>query len=343
MRTIYKYPVNRNPNFSIEMPAGSHILSVQMQIDQIQRGKDKAVMWVLVDTEKPLIERQFCLTTTGQEITHHPNGLIYIGTFQDGKFVGHLFEVKKIMDSKIDSQLDHDSLLYWYPKIVGMIPTPHTEWVDVADWRILCGVIDGDLEKKFEPYLPQVLATAKRVGYPLFMRTDLGSAKHEWDNTCFVPDEAGLLRNLGSLLDNTFACDMCSTALVFRQFIHMESRFTAFRGLPISKEFRFFIRDGEVLCKHFYWPEDAIDFWGDYKAPKKWRSMLRSTARLQGNDKTRLMDYAGRIAKEALTGFWSLDFCKAKNGVWYFIDAAQGDCSWHPRCKHNPRPQKRSI
>ena len=229
--------------------------------------------------------------------------------------------------------MNENSLLYWYPKIKGLVPTPETEWVEFPDWRILCAVIDGDPEKKFDLYIPQVLAAARKIGYPLFMRTDQSSAKHDWIDTCFVPDEAHVLGNLGRLLDMNFCCDLDPVALVFRRFIEMDYKFRAFRGMPVAKEVRMFVRDGEIQCSHFYWPEEAIEFYGDTKPPKKWRSLLRATARISKNDKLVLRDYAGRIAR-ALPGYWSVDFCHGKNGEWWFIDAARGEQSYHdPKCR----------
>jgi hypothetical protein len=44
-----------------------------------------------------------------------------------------------------------------------------------------------------------------------------------------------------------------------------------------------------------------------------------------------LSDYAQTIA-DAVDGYWSVDFCKAKDGRWIFIDMAVGEDSWHPEC-----------
>ena len=86
MKVIWKYELEHKGEDaqSIWMPHGAKILDVQMQ------GKEP-VMWALVDSSVPMEERQFLLAWTGEE---RPDLDIagYIGTFQAGPMVWHLFE-----------------------------------------------------------------------------------------------------------------------------------------------------------------------------------------------------------------------------------------------------------
>ncbi len=89
-QTILKYKTPFEGKFSIKMPTNSEILSVQ---------QDKKTMcpciWVLVYPDNPKEERFFELFGTGQTI-HNDMGIVrkYIGTYQyqNGEFVGHIFE-----------------------------------------------------------------------------------------------------------------------------------------------------------------------------------------------------------------------------------------------------------
>jgi len=54
---------------------------------QLQDGLP--VLWATVDTDAPTEERLFLLAQTGEEISGYP---AYIGTFQIGQLVYHLFE-----------------------------------------------------------------------------------------------------------------------------------------------------------------------------------------------------------------------------------------------------------
>lgn len=39
--------------------------------------------------------------------------------------------------------------------------------------------------------------------------------------------------------------------------------------------------------------------------------------------------YAASIGKR-LGGYWSVDFALSQDGIWYLIDMAVGERSWHP-------------
>ncbi len=85
--TIWKYPVYMQDEFSIDMPPGAKILSVQIQGDSPQ-------MWAMVEEESfgRTQRRRFKVVGTGHPITE--DGLAFIGTFQlrGGSLVFHLFE-----------------------------------------------------------------------------------------------------------------------------------------------------------------------------------------------------------------------------------------------------------
>lgn len=88
MLTVYKYDVPNESHFSLVLPLGAKILTVQTQ-------DDKPQIWALVNSENPVKTHNFLLVTTGDLIKEDRNLLNYIGTFQQrgGSFIGHLFEL----------------------------------------------------------------------------------------------------------------------------------------------------------------------------------------------------------------------------------------------------------
>ncbi|MDP3703094.1 MAG: hypothetical protein Q8R78_01720 [Candidatus Omnitrophota bacterium] len=86
MKTVWKYPIPVAGLFTLEMPAGAEVLSVQ-----IQRGNP--MLWTLVETDFPKRERAFRIVGTGHELLN-ANELEFRGTFQvrDESEVFHLFE-----------------------------------------------------------------------------------------------------------------------------------------------------------------------------------------------------------------------------------------------------------
>lgn len=102
MITIWKFKIEINDRFSIEMPKGSAILCVQVQDEPKPWGQgileENPCIWAVVDTEQPKEVRTFSVKGTGHPFHDFElSTLHYIGTFQlvSGSFIGHLFEVKK--------------------------------------------------------------------------------------------------------------------------------------------------------------------------------------------------------------------------------------------------------
>lgn len=81
MKQIWKFKVS---NGIIQMPADATILTVQNQDGDPH-------IWALVDPAKEMDARMFTIVGTGQPFDD--TNTKYIGTFQDGPFVWHLFEI----------------------------------------------------------------------------------------------------------------------------------------------------------------------------------------------------------------------------------------------------------
>jgi hypothetical protein len=86
-RTIWKYPIATTDVQVVHMPAGSQILSVQVQFET-------PCLWVLVDSEAALIDRVIRIYGTGH-LVDQPGR--YIGSYQldRGALVFHVFEVSR--------------------------------------------------------------------------------------------------------------------------------------------------------------------------------------------------------------------------------------------------------
>ena len=85
MNSIWKFPLNPNSPTLVEMPAGTQILSMQLQ-------GGTPTLWALVDTEAPRVTRHFAIYGTGWEFDYSPG--THVGTFQmaGGSLVFHVFD-----------------------------------------------------------------------------------------------------------------------------------------------------------------------------------------------------------------------------------------------------------
>ncbi len=228
--------------------------------------------------------------------------------------------------------MDKTSVCFWWDKVKDLdIPMPETVIVpfDKATQRAYNHLDEEHLIQKtmVDAIMPHIKE------YPVFIRTDQSSAKHGWLRTCYVSSRKHLEQNLHNILEFNLCCDMMglpATAFVIREYIEMENVFTAFHGMPVNPERRYFIRDGKVLCHHAYWIEGAIASAShNDKLPTDWKTIL-SRANHETDDEVLLLTWYANMLAERLEGFWSVDFCKAAHGEWYFIDVAAGEKSWHP-------------
>ncbi len=225
-------------------------------------------------------------------------------------------------------KVDRNSMLLWYPRVKDLaIPQPKTKMIYFG-FETMVKWIEAKIPDRYQ----EIIYKAVEDKFPVFLRTDLASGKHSWEKTCFVASKDLLMRNIGELLvDNAISglVGLRFNALVFREYIEMDSRFTAFWGkLPIGAERRYFVRNGRVE-EHFpYWPEEAITD----ASIGNWKEVL---AELNREDEVELLtDYAGKVGS-VLDGYWSIDFCRGRDLKWYLIDCAAGDDSWHPNRKQN--------
>ena len=85
-KIIYKYPVPILDMIELDLPEGAIYLSCQ-----VQGTNEKPFMWFIADPNQNDETRYFKVVQTGMK-TDFTN-LEYLGTFQTGYFVGHLFEI----------------------------------------------------------------------------------------------------------------------------------------------------------------------------------------------------------------------------------------------------------
>lgn len=223
--------------------------------------------------------------------------------------------------------MNQNSMLYWWPKVKDLaIPMPKTRIVEVKDFNDLYKLLDGELTEGWTNLVERVdVACEEMGGPPLFLRTDLTSGKHQYDQTCHYTGAQGLALHMGALLEETLmGPDIPPAGYVVREYLELNAPFKAFSGLPIARERRLFVRDGGVLCRHPYWPAEAIQ----RPTEPGWEDMLKRLNEPLEEEWMIVND--AKLLSERLEGYWSVDFAQAVSGFWYFIDAALGAESWHP-------------
>lgn len=259
-------------------------------------------------------------------------------------------------EDKVDS-----SMLWWWPRVKHLaelnIPMSKTViceltkeeqklcWEMVTDGVKDTSRIDTFREDIEDFVINEVIPSG--INYPMFMRTDLTSSKHNWENTCYVEKHEDLFTHVFRLIEDCECMGMMGLAyraLIFREFLELDTGFKAFRGyMPIAAERRYFAKDGEVICYHNYWPKDSISW--PYKRtgrknknglgyeiiedkPDDWEKQYNRISVEKDSEVAHLSTMARQISKR-LIGSWSIDFARGLDGTWYFIDAAQAYHSYH--------------
>ena len=218
-----------------------------------------------------------------------------------------------------------------------MVPQPRTILVrheDAFKGRLSYDPIDGKPDEAFSDMLEGAKEAAREIGYPIFIRSDELSNKHDWKESCYVENEGQLYGHICNILEFT-ACAFGPSfyGVAVREFLELDWRFTAFwGGMPVAREFRMFVRDGALECWHPYWPPSSIE----RPSIENWREVLGEMQTLTEPDLAHLKDMAERVGK-AVGGYWSIDLCQTRKGEWYMTDMATGDSSYHwGTCPHAP-------
>lgn len=225
--------------------------------------------------------------------------------------------------------MNPNSALIWLPKIgAAGLPTPKTIIVPY-DHHACLSIFDGEHSAEFERLSGAVSEAAQEIGWPVFIRTDLGSAKHSGPNAFKVRSSVSTAHVLSRLIEDQemkfWTERFGPAAILVREFLTLSAPFTAFGGLPIAREFRFFADSERVHCWHPYWPIDSIE--GHGPSAGNWRELLAEIHTVPKVPELWLMAVAA--ARAVGGGSWSVDFCEDVNGKWWLADMAVAADSFH--------------
>lgn len=172
--------------------------------------------------------------------------------------------------------------------------TPKTVWCKVNG-----GHIDTEnLTPLLAPFADQ----------PIMVKDFVKSRKHEWHQACFIPsasDRARVERVVNRFLE--LQGPDLNEGLVFRAFVPFEKLTDHSRsGMPLTKEFRLFFLDGQLLDVGEYWEE------GDYRGIMPPLEPFASVARM------------------VRSRFFTMDVAKREAGDWMIVELGDGQVSGLP-------------
>lgn len=230
-----------------------------------------------------------------------------------------------------------NSATIWLPAIEAAGPremrVPKTIMVPYSHASVACFIDDGSgKQEDWDAVVSGVKDAANAIGYPVFIRTDLASAKHSGIKAIRATCQDDVERCIAEVvIDNEMKFgfgDIGPTHIMVRQWLNLHHTFTAYHGLPIAREWRFFADGERVICCHPYWPEGAV---GEGKPSVcDWRERLHD---ISAPPPMGLKGLAIKAAEACGGDRWSVDFAVDYVGDWWLIDMARMERSWHwPGC-----------
>lgn len=237
------------------------------------------------------------------------------------------------LDQVDRSMNDQNAFPFWYRSVEKLgVRSPKTAIVDFPPLATYClvgdKISDDDkitAEALIAGAIDKIRAFGSEVGYPIFIKNSFTSAKHYWNNSCFIKSENDDIRGKLQELANYLLCHTPLIALhvIPREFIQTNPAFFAFNGMPIAEEYRVFANDGKILGWQPYWPERSIQNPSD----PQWKAELSQISTPSNDDIEEMTTVSEAITRD-LGGYWSVDFLKDKNGDLWLIDMALGNMSF---------------
>jgi hypothetical protein len=231
---------------------------------------------------------------------------------------------------------DKNDIRYWLPRIDAVTDRIPETWLCAPASRLI-SLADGAWPEYFGEFLDDLAYAGRAAGYPCFLRTGHASFKHSWKGTCFVESPMQFVTRVRELVEESELASLMGLpydVFAVRKMLKTVPLFHAFRGMPVTREFRFFTRDGKYACHHPYWPMSALEEGGP--DTENWRELLDGSHVYGDAENGALLPLVEKCGA-ALPGYWSIDALEAEDG-WYVIDCAVADDSWHwPGCPNDRR------
>lgn len=235
--------------------------------------------------------------------------------------------------AKLQRPLDKTALSYWFPLIhAAGVPVPKTEIIKMpaaaqeVAWKAFDGQLGGDISP-FTEFCRAIETAAEALGYPIFLRTDHTSHKHGWEKTCFVRTAQDVAKHIFRLAEFSEMASLMGIpwdTWAVREFLPIMPVGYFYDGMPVNREFRFFVDDGKIRCVHPYWPDHALEDGGLNLSPEAYQDLCTPRTDEDAATIERLAQQAGR----AVGGSWSIDLLETRRG-WFVTDMAEAHKSFH--------------
>lgn len=154
------------------------------------------------------------------------------------------------------------------------------------------------------------LADIPEVG-PFVLKGATNSMKGKWWTHMFAENKAAACDVFDRLYEDSL---IGQQDIYIRKFVPLKTYFTDIIGRPVTKEFRFFVYDGEVLGGGYYWSNHADAF-----------EELGGVPQTSEVPEDFLEEATRRIRSKVM--FYTLDVAQTAEGSWTVIELNDGQMS----------------
>ena len=243
---------------------------------------------------------------------------------------------------------------FWYPAIKDIVRTPRTFGPIIPEVNPLL-LLDplSSLEKEqqepeaagLKKLFDEVTENAEKMGFPCFLRSGQTSAKHEWKHSCYLKSADDVKTHIHAITDISGCADLPLLTFWVRELIPTKREFTAFNGMPITREFRLFVEKGTVTHIQPYWPQKAFE--REDFIESGWQEKLLSMSQIHADELEYLVKKTQEIGLRLPQNGWSVDWLSGEDG-WFMIDMAHAAASfcWQPDfnfLKQSPSPALKNL
>ena len=143
---------------------------------------------------------------------------------------------------------------------------------------------------------------------PIVIKDYVKSQKHYWHEACFIPD-ASDKEQVNAVVSKFLELQGpdLNEGLVFRAFVELEALTEhSESGMPLTEEFRLFVKDGKVMAAYPYWDE------GDYQSVEP------------------VIDDFKAVIPKIKSNFFTMDIAMQKDGKWIIVELGDGQVAGLP-------------
>lgn len=155
---------------------------------------------------------------------------------------------------------------------------------------------------------------------PLILKGETNSKKNAWNTHMFASNRKEAIQVYRRLMEDTLISEQQIYCREYVPLVKLNADDNESVGnLPITKEFRFFVAYGEILCGGFYWSNYAEELDKNKKLP--------SVDEVPQEFLKKVIDKV-----KDKVNFFVVDVAQTQSGQWIVVELNDGQCSGLSEC-----------